>query len=371
MNNPLIPQQRADKNGKLVTRHVKAMPTASGNAAGLPAPVAATAPKDSKQKPVKPLERQLKSQQRMINREGFSPSPELRKALDIKDDAWHLAIIDASEVQLFDVFSVVSLDNALNLVESGIKTSDDALQFLNQHGLDDLVIDRREMMDKAIALRTNSFDMLDLHESFGIDNYDEDVFIKAARVKGTNMLPYLSADGVGPGTFYEAILKGEIAYEDLVEVSFSVVGDSGLTHEIYDGLKGIKDGSSDFDAAFLKHLAVNSFNDDKTFTGAVELSKAEGQEFVIGLKGLRDAAKISDEFKDRGAEYCRSLIEFNEAYYDEFTNPWRSTSDAQRLYEAQVDPSDAKHLKSQGMSVDQIISARQSGITGAVTGGWL
>lgn len=320
---------------------------------------------------MKLLERQTKNQQRMINRTGFNSSPELRKALGIKDDAWKLAIIDATEEQLFDVFSVVSLDNAINLFEAEIRTADEALEFLDQHGLNDLVVDRREMMDKALALRVNSFDMLDVHEVFGIDNYDEDAFIKAARVKGSNLLPYLNSDGVGPATFHEAILKGQIDYEDLAEVGFSVVGGGGLAPEIYDGLKGIKDGSIDFDAAFLKHLAVNSDRSDKTFTGAVELTKVQGQEFVVGLKGLTDAVKISAEFKDRGPEYCRSLIEFNEAYYDEFSNPWRSTSDVQRLHDAQVDPSDAKHLKGQGMSIDQIISARQSGITGAVTGGWL
>jgi hypothetical protein len=369
MNNPLIPQQRADKNGKLVTRHVKAMPTASDSAAGLPAPLAAPVAKAPKQKPVKPLERQLKNQQRMINRGGFSSSPELRKALGIKDDAWHLAIIDASEVQLFDVFSVVSLDNAINLFEAEIRTSDETLQFLNQHGLDDLVVDRREMMDKAVALRVNSFDLLDLHESFGIDNYDEDTFIQAARVKGSNMLPYVNTDGVGPGTFHEGVLKGEISYDDLTEVTYSVVSASALTQEIYDGLKSVKEGS--FDAAFLKHVVVHSVSNDKTFAGALEMAKVQGNDFVVGLKGLSDASRISNDFKDRGAEYCRSLIEFNEVYHDDFHDPFRSTLNVQRLYEAQVDPSDAKHLRGQGMSIDQIISARQSGITGAVTGGWL
>jgi hypothetical protein len=371
MNNPLIPQQRADKNGKLVTRHVKAMPTATGSAAGLPAPVAAPAKKAPKQKPVKPLERQIKNQQRMINREEFSSSPELRKALGIKDDAWRLAVIDASEVQLFDVFSVVSLDNAINLFEAEIRTSDEVLQFLNQHGLDDLVVDRREMMDKAVALRVNSFDLLDLHSGFGMDNFDEDTFIQAARVKGSNMLPYVNKDGAGPGTFHEGVLKGEINYDDLTTVTYSVLSTSTLTQEIYDGLKSIKDGSVDFDAEFLKHLVVHSVSNDETFAGALEMTKVQGTEFVGGIKGLGDASRISTEFKDRGADYCRSLIEFNEVYYDDFHDQFRSTSDAQRLHEARVDPSDAKHLKRQGMSIDQIISARQSGITGAVTGGWL
>lgn len=371
MNNPLIPQQRADKNGKLVTRHVKAMPTATGSSAGLPAPAATPATKATKQKPVKPLERQLKNQQRMISRDGFNSSPELREALGIKDDAWHLAIIDASEVQLFDVFSVVSLDNAINLFEAEIRTSDETLAFLNKNGLDDLVVDRREMMDKAVALRVNSFDMLDIHQSFGIDNYDEDTFIQAARVKGSNMLPYVNTDGVGPGTFYEGILKGEISYDDLTEVTYSVVSDSALTQEIYDGLKGIKEGSVDFDAGFLKHIVVHSISNDKTFAGALEMAKVQGSEFVVGLKGLGDASRISAEFKDRGAEYCRALIEFNEKYYDDFNSPYRATAEVARLHDAQIDPSDAKHLRGQGMSVDQIISARQSGITGAVTGGWL
>jgi hypothetical protein len=320
---------------------------------------------------VKPLERQLKNQQRMISRKGFSSSPELREALGIKDDAWHLAIIDATEVQLFDVFSVVSLDNAINLFEAEIRTSDEVLEFLSKNELDDLVVDRREMMDKAVALRVNSFDLLDLHESFGIDNYDEDTFIQAARVKGSNMLPYVNTDGVGPGTFYEGVLKGEIDYDDLTAVTYSVVSTSALTQEIYDGLKSIKDGSVDFDAEFLKHLVVHSTSNDKTFAGALEMTKVQGTEFVGGLKGISDASRISTEYKDRGAEYCRSLIEFNEAYYDDFHDRFRSPANVQRLHEAQVDPSDAKHLRGQGMSIDQIISARQSGITGAVTGGWL
>ena len=372
MGNPLMPQQRVDKNGKLTTRHVKVMQTATSSAAGIPSPLITHVPESFKVKPAKPLDRQLQKKQRMISRKEFKSSPELRKALGIADDAWDLAIVSATEVQAFDVFSVVSLDNAINLLESGITSSNEALAFLNEHGLNDLVIDRHDMMQKAISLRVDSFALLDLHSSFGIENYDEDVFLGAARAKGSTMLPCINNDGAGTGTFHEGILKGEINYSDLTELTYSTVAMYNvLTQETYDGLRAIKDGSVDFGVKFLKRIVEHSMYDKKVFNSALEMADAYGHEFVEGLQGLHDASNIRNDFKERGAEYCRSLIEYNEMYRDNFHAPSNNFVDIQRLHDAGIAPSDFKHLKANGITIDQIISAKREGITGAVTGGWL
>lgn len=369
MSNPLIPQQRADKNGKIVTRHVKADIAPSAGKLPIPAPVMGPSPE---RKPIKLLDRQMKTQVRMTSRAELNASPELCAALGHDSGTWRLATVAASEEQVFDVFSVVSIDNAVNMLDAGINSAHEALEFLDERNLNHLIVDRREMMNEALATRVDSFDMIDMHVSFGMENYDGTTFVEATRVKGSLMLPYVgNGDGTQPGTFYEGVLKGEIDYKDLTEVTYSAISMSSLGQQAYEGLKAIKNKSVDFGPDFLKKILSRSERDPNVYEGAIQITKEYGEDFALGIVGLQDATALYTANSSRGSEYCRSLIEFNEKYQKDFDNRYRKFDDVKTLHDAGVDPSDAAHLKSQGMSVEQIVSARESGITGAVTGGWL
>lgn len=371
MSNPLVPQQRIDKNGKITTRHMNAVPAVITGVPAFPSP----APQAAGGKPVKPLSRQTKKQTRMVSRKSLNSSEELLKALGKTGSEWELAVIEASEQEVLDVFSVVSIDNAVPLVESGITSSEAALEFLHNNGLDHLFEDRREMMERAIAKRVNSFDLMDLHAKFGMDNYSEDAFLGAARIKGSSMLPSLG-DGTGgiPETFHEAALRGEISSDDLSELTYSTVSmHDSMKMEIYEGLKAIHHGSAAYDPALLKRMIEASTYSNNTrgvYQSALEMVEEYGPEFVRGLQRLTGAHELRSSYIEKGSEYCRKLIEYSETFN---TDPYakQRIEDIHRLYEAGIAPSDARHLAGTGMSVDQIISAHESGISTAVSTGWL
>lgn len=146
MASPLIPVQRPDKTGKVVTRHVKADPLAGKVRTAMPAPSLGAKP-TRKQPAFKP-----RAKQRELKREtGVWGDMDGRiERTGITQKSYYYAFT-ASEEEIYGVLSVVPRhSNAVKLLSEGVRSAEEARNYLSRYNLDDFIMDRSAFTDEAM-----------------------------------------------------------------------------------------------------------------------------------------------------------------------------------------------------------------------------
>lgn len=377
MSGNLVPQKRMDKTGKLVTRHVLAEAPISSTAAPIPAPSVKAVVKTKKTTLKPPLPKQLKVQTRMTNVGRISPDPELLVALGIDpENAFPLVSVKASDVQLFDMFSVASTSNAAMLVSYGVKTPDDAVEFLKTRGIGHLVLDRREVMDRAQSLRVNAWNLMDAPYKFEVDELacDADRLIQAVRLDDSASLPRWKDDRAGRETketsYANEVLNGSISYDDVMYLGLSFLADRGtLAMGICDHLRDIHEGRAGYDVNVLEHVLQKSRYNPYVFDGGMTMVKEYGADLVMELPTLDSALVIDREYPDRSTLQRADMIRYQRD--GEFSFLDLSTKDIVELFDSGIPVDTAKEMLQKKLTVSQIIGVRKEGISQPVASGWL
>ena len=168
----LIPQKRMDRNGRMVTRHVRATSTSSSTAV-VPAPQLAA-------NWTPPTKGQNATFHRLHIRGQYQPDKELQ-GLTKKDGQKGDLSFFASDAQMYEVLSVVSPGDALTLLEDGIRTSDSALEYLHHAKLERLVQDNERLCMEAMKRRIRVQPFMD---SLAYGDHTHPKFMDAAEVAG-------------------------------------------------------------------------------------------------------------------------------------------------------------------------------------------
>ena len=168
MKNTLIAEVRPDKDGKLVTRHVRADKGAAGAGKALPSPSLTGSPQPKKRRVFKPNEQQLRNINYGIaintpDPENWGPHVigephrelkairfteiEKRKA----EGNWYR--FQCNELEYYSVLSVVRPFDAMNLLHRGIRSADEAIEFLHKHGIEHLSADYSEYTEELLRQR--------------------------------------------------------------------------------------------------------------------------------------------------------------------------------------------------------------------------
>lgn len=168
MKNTLIPEVRADKTGKLVTRHVRADNGPVSDGKRLPAPALASASGGRRKRFFKPNEEQLAS-----GRYGIAvnqpdptnwgphvigePHPDLAAvpftARQAENYTGNYYRFDANALEYYSVMSAVRPFDAINLLHRGIKSADEARAFLEDNGIGHLIGDYSDYTDELLRHR--------------------------------------------------------------------------------------------------------------------------------------------------------------------------------------------------------------------------
>lgn len=165
----LIKTPIVDKNGKQTTVRKRADTGTVSKQLGNIAPTVAK-PATRKRRAYKPTESQLENVSFMVPRStaddrswgkkvNRETDPELNSIPIATDGRYssddHCYRFSASEVEYFDVMSVVRPWDAINLLARGIKTSDEAREFLAENNLEDLIHDKPEIAEELMRGRIN------------------------------------------------------------------------------------------------------------------------------------------------------------------------------------------------------------------------
>lgn len=364
----LIPTAVVDKNGKPTTVHKKLNASGRGKSSTVPAPSLVSKTAAKKSVPKKPLAKQLEVQHRMTDFAIFNPDPAIFDALNVNpDNEFPLAVIQASDVQMYDMFAILETDNAFALLSQGVTDSDAAVELLEGNGLGHLIVDRREMADDAISRRVNAWTFMELAARHGIGkDCDPKTYVDAARLADSTALPSWTHEG-NSNSYAHGVARGEIDYDDVMTIGVTALSKNNGSQHVYELLKDIKSGTAGYDAELLKHLHAKSWGVTDIDAG-ISMAKDHGAEFVMGIQNLQNAISVDDNYKDRSVEDRKSLI----SYADEGSLVFRdlSRSDIARLHDEGVPVDFAiERVKEQG--VDRLVEIHKSGITKAVSSGWL
>ena len=178
MNNPLVLEQRVNKLGHVVTKHVRSTPTAPKEKASLPAPQVVSPAAKARKRPLKPPTASQLARKK-DNGKTFEFDADDRLVAAIGTNG--VMFCGISDVKLFELFSVVSPENALALASKGIEGPAEAVvDLLERKGLGDLVLDRREMMAEAVSRRVKPMALRALSQEYDLDAFDPDLGLDVA-----------------------------------------------------------------------------------------------------------------------------------------------------------------------------------------------
>lgn len=356
-----------DKNGRLVTKHVKA--GVNHSTKNIPSPSLTSKVTG---KGYKPTAKQLENAFYALDFNLYSPDSELLEKLEI--DTSDYARFTANHVVFCDVLSVVSSDNAIVLMSREINSSADALQFLNEQGMSRLIKDYSWEADQIIQRKINPLSyaeisakdrgsdstpswVVDAAEAHSIKSLREwqrypsvptrvlDGVIGLEDIKTIGVGRMIRADSSGDALIHSLAMihKGKVSY-NAHDVRELIDNYSAGTSEIYDMSK-VMDMADRFGVEFTKNL----FHPDYAFR------------MSSFLKGNQTKAKEIIEYADSICRYqSESGFQIGAPY-----------ADVAGLYEAGVSHEVAAEGIREGHSLNQIIAIHKEGVAPSVSGGWL
>lgn len=372
---PLIPEQRADKNGRVVTRHVKA--GVNHSTKSLPSPaLPVTDPVATSKvtgKSFKPTNKQLEQQYYALNYRDYSADANLLHTLEI--DTNDFARFSVNHLQFCDVLSVTSPDNAIALMSRDIKTSADALQFLEEQKLAHLIQYREWESDSLLKRKIDPLAYAEMCRRGGDNQSTPSLAIDAAEAQSIKSLRewqryptvpkrilddamslediktigvgrMIRADSTGDALIHSLVMihKGKVSYtaQDIRTLidEFSVG-----TSEIYDMGK-MMDMADRFGVDFTKNL----FHPDYAF-------RMSG---YLGTKSLPNAKEI--------IEYADKICRYQSENGHQISSPY---ADVIGLYDEGISPEIAARGIAEGHSLSQMVGIAKEGIAPSVSGGWL
>lgn len=359
----LTPEQRLDKNGRLVTRHVRSTPAAT-TATVMPAPTLRAAPaKERKAKTVQNEHKGIEMRASLDRR--------LRDICRAESRVYSIARFTCSDAEAYDVLSVTGNPaNALCLLAAGIRTQQHARKFLAKNGLTDLAADNSEVVDECISRGLPAIPVLlslaDFHLSLR-DRwpayYDavEAQSVRALRDK-TN-IPHL-------------VLTGQVSLQDVRTVGATRIAEAESRFlAVQDQLKAIHEGVSPYDAKTLKQLIMLSeggyYN---SFINPLHMADMYGADFVLGLHDYDTATEFHNKLNTiSGTTYDRAakaeLIKLNDDVMVRRKRGMRP-EDLCVLYDAGVSADEIADGLDREMTVQQIIAVKE-GVSASVSSGWL
>lgn len=359
----LIPTPIVDKNGKRTTVRKKPV---SITAAAKPLPAPAPLPAFYDYVPTA---------------DQFAPKTiEVIQAYDRMDEylaeitapihgayGWHKMKYEANDVEVYDVLSVTSIGNANALLHAGVRSRDEAIQFLTENDFAHSIVDNSAIVEAALRRGLSAKHYVDFCNEHHTSGIDPEIIIDAADIHGRssyNKVPIRASISM-------RILDGEISAADVKTIGSQILSDSNDLRIILGRLASIKRGEQPYDAQQLRSY-FDATSHQIGYAAAISLADRIGMDRVLPLHdklfAVQQADNITNFFKFPQESLYDALL-----FFDAFDPKPQihMLGDELRACTAGVKPEAAARLRGKGMSVDDIISAHEAGISSAIAEGWI
>jgi hypothetical protein len=377
MTNPdLIPTVITDVNGKVTTVHKRAQSQKPVRSAIPPVPPVLSELTPLKKNPVRPYKPSADQKSpRVMHMVSWhrQVDPKLSEALDLSapyQGARNVGFY-ASEVEAYSVFSVTSYENAIVLMESGIRSREEAFRFLEDNGLMHLEKDHSELMDMALRRKLNFNNFVLFMQRVYTKDVDPKLFADAAEandIKGLREKP-----GPPDRQIPHLILNGDIALSDIKAMTTTMIASKAIGEATINALIAINKGERNYDAKQLRRAleeASGSLTDDET----IELIDSLGFSAARSIRNKKLGFAVHWEVKDKDGYKYNAFKRMEAVQYSNIMDIYRRYDDAKvviELFESGVEAGDAAKALNSGMTVPQVIAVHGQGAPKSISTGWL
>lgn len=364
-NGSLIPTPVVDKNGKATTVHKRPLPSTSTSAVLVTVPPKlGNAESGEALRPFYPTKRQAESRH-------FSSTlryDKIDRRLPNKGSDYEWVSFQATDLEVYDVFSATRDNPAgILLLNNGIRSAEEAREFLTSIEAENLIDDRTEMAQKALARRIDSDMLIKFSELYN----------PALWHSGEHLDRYL--DGVElysfpkfqskTGPLFSDVLTGKIKLDDIKTIGIKVVATHFNDDSDLNSLRSLADGSANYTAEHLRDACKTAGGDRMSYWLVQKMCERHGGEWAAGINWMVGASAQ--------AEWRRGERVGDEKEAISYVNDFHKKSggkvdDVMALYKAGV-PLDFAFEKSSGsnhFTVEQVI-AMHEGIAAPMTSGWI
>jgi hypothetical protein len=303
----LIREQRVDKNGRVNTKLVRPDVKLKTNGKSIPAPSAKAIKKSmsgtqQKRWTVTDKDWEGNSELSLVCK-GLTPA----KTFMCSDD------------ESYDVLSVVSPDSLLPILSVGVRTSQDALKFLDEVGLSRLSTDNTGITEAAMARGLPVRPMMEFwSENIGYTDYE--TFMDGAETHCI-MSPHVhkgNMDAAG------RVLYGMVDLNDIKTIGVQrlvradMVMSSSQDPMALNQLQKIKEGISGYDVSTMKKLLVHSGHGGTVDGTILSLANQYGAETMLGIKDVYTAKSLHGSLKYTGydEDQKREILVLNDVIND-------------------------------------------------------
>lgn len=374
----LTPVQRVNKLGHTVTKHVRNTPAATTLKAMIPPPAKRSS--STRRKPTgtgayKPTAGQKDAFSAHFFLARYKTDPRLREELEhtIEPKSANEYSWKTSDVEAYEMLSILSVPDAVALGCYGVNTKEAVLEFLSEHGLDDLVTDNSALADMALRRRVHFYDLCDGVRIYGEKTSDPVKLLDATIAHSSATLQKVRLAG---RSIEERILNGEVSMSEIETVGVSCITHSNMAARVIDALGSVHQGKADMTAEQVKDI-ITKFNSENTLseTGVAALDIAErfGAKFVLGLDSLRSTAGVYGwmhrDGKTPGENFVKDMIEYNDAMDRARVRPKYAA--IMYMYRSGMPAGTAAQLLAEGRTPADVINIRKEGIHNDLAEGWL
>lgn len=361
-----------DKNGRLVTKHVKA--GVNHSTKNMPSPSLANPVLTSKVtgKVLKPTNKQLEQQSYALSLHEYSADTKLLQFLEIGTS--DIARFSVNHVQFCDVLSVTSPDNAIALMSRDIKSSTDALQFLEEQKFAHLIQYREWESDALLKRKIDPLAYAEICRRGGDRQSTPSLAIDAAEAQSIKSLREWQRYPTVP----KRILDDAISLEDVKTIGVGRMIRADPNGEaLVHSLVMIHKGKVNYNAHDVRTL-IDEYGAGTSeiydMSKIMELADRFGAEFTKDLFHPDYAFRMSYFLRDKQSDakeivaYADSICRYQSEQGLQIGAPY---ADVVGLYEAGVDHGAAANGIREGHSVNQIVAIHKEGVAPSVSGGWL
>jgi hypothetical protein len=282
-------------------------------------------------------------------------------------------VFKASEVEVYDVLSVAPIGEALRMLSRDIRTADEARAYLTEHGVADLILDRRETMNEALEKNVSHYDFVSKYEAMDDKKQSSEHLVDCVRFASTSL-----AEGVN-GTLIDQIASGRVSFDDIKAVGITRLKPHGRAYSVVSAFEALNSGEGDYTIDGIKALVdrvSEEVLDSREFSYVCRTMKAVGLEETMSFKKLKPLANAyhfyniapgSNKYEGNALE--RTIYAARLA--DGVSGGATSSNYSDAFFEAGIPADKAVDVISRGGGLREAIAIHEEGIQGSVAGGWL
>lgn len=355
---PLIPEKRTDKNGRLVTRHVRSG-TAPSSTASIPKPVLA-GEKTGKTKAPSTVQK---------THEGVTARWADARLKELAEKNGRADSFTCSDAEAYDVLSVTnSPENTIQLLRIGVRTNQQAVSFLRNTTLSDLQDDGTAVVEELVRRGIPGVPAMAAMIKFSFYPRGSKNFYDAVETESVRAFSNMkSKSGDLPYLVYE----DSISLADLRAIGATRVQKYPDIYTLVEELKKQKKGVSPHSIEQLRDLVALGIEHSTTqFNDPIKAANAYGFELVTGLNNYAKTMAGESGLRNRGytAVQRGEMLQLRDALGSANRNlPLKSLWEA---YDAGLRADEIIDGLDGGLEMRSIIAIK-SGIEKSVSSGWL